>query len=334
MELLGKSLEDLFQIQKKKLSIKTVCLIALQMLDRIEFVHNKNIIHRDIKPDNFVVGLDNKSHIIYLLDFGLSKKYRSSRTKQHIKFNDHKKLTGTARYASINALSGYEQSRRDDLEAIGYVLMYFLRGSLPWQGLKLKHGEQRYKKILDVKKSYSVEELCKGYPHEFAEYIYYARNLDFEENPDYKKLRLLFIELMKKMNFEYDFFYDWMKEKPKINSNEGKRYMTDDGSINIQYGIDNYKKIEKKGTNSSTISGNSRKEDKEINVNHDAIVNTLPNEDDNNNKNTKSYANQVVNTNSAMLNEPLNIDINDSNTNGKKNNKDKNNEQDVVCIIF
>ena len=333
MELLGKSLEDLFQIQKKKLSIKTVCLIALQMLDRIEFVHNKNIIHRDIKPDNFVVGLDNKSHIIYLLDFGLSKKYRSSRTKQHIKFNDHKKLTGTARYASINALSGYEQSRRDDLEAIGYVLMYFLRGSLPWQGLKLKHGEQRYKKILDVKKSYSVEELCKDYPHEFAEYIYYARNLDFEENPDYKKLRLLFIELMKKMNFEYDFFYDWMKEKPKINPNEGKRYMTNDGSINIQYGIDNYKKIEKKGTNSSTISGNSRKEDKEINVNHDAIVNTLPNEDDNNNKNTKSYANQVVNTNSAMLNEPLNIDINDSNTNDKKNNKDKNNEQ-AVCIIF
>ena len=109
--------------------------------------------------------------------------------------------------------------------------------------------------------------------------------------------------------------------------------MTNDGSINIQYGIDNYKKIEKKGTNSSTISGNSRKEDKEINVNHDAIVNTLPNEDDNNNKNTKSYANQVVNTNSAMLNEPLNIDINDSNTNDKKNNKDKKNEQDV-CIIF
>ena len=113
----------------------------------------------------------------------------------------------------------------------------------------------------------------------------------------------------------------------KIMAKIQKRYMTDDGSINIQYGIDNYKKIEKKGTNSSTISGNSRKEDKEINVNHDAIVNTLPNEDDNNNKNTKSYANQVVNTNS------LNIDINDSNTNDKKNNKDKNNEQ-AVCIIF
>ena len=117
MELLGSSLEDIFQKQQKKFSIKTVCMTGIQMLDRLEFVHQKNIIHRDIKPDNFVLGLDNKSHIIYVLDFGLSKKYRSSRTHQHIKFSVNKKLTGTARYASINALKGSEQSRRDDLEA-------------------------------------------------------------------------------------------------------------------------------------------------------------------------------------------------------------------------
>ena len=151
MELLGKSLEDIFQSQQKKFSIKTVCMIGIQMLDRLEFVHQKNIIHRDIKPDNFVLGLDNKSHIIYILDFGLSKKFRSSRTHQHIKFSVNKKLTGTARYASINALKGCEQSRRDDLEAIGYVLMYFLRGSLPWQGLHVNKGEDRYKKILQKK---------------------------------------------------------------------------------------------------------------------------------------------------------------------------------------
>jgi len=344
MELLGKSLEDLFQLQKKKFSVKTVCLIALQILDRIEFVHNKNIIHRDIKPDNFVVGLDNKSHIIYILDFGLSKKYRSSRTKSHIPFIRNKKLTGTARYASINALDGCEQSRRDDLEAIGYVLMYFLRGSLPWQGLKLKTGENRYKKILEVKSKFKIEELCKDFPNEFAEYINYTRKLHFEENPDYKKLRLLFIGLLNKMNCEYDFFFDWLKEKPKINPDEGKRYMTKDGSINLEYGKDNNKKIEKKETNSSTVSGNSRKEDKEINVNHDPIVNTLPNEDDNNNNNKKnrnknnlkSYANQIVNTNSAILNEPLNVDINDNNDNNdkvKNNNKDKKTDQDE-CIIF
>ena len=165
MELLGKSLEDIFQQQQKKFSIKTVCMVGIQMLDRLEFIHSKNIIHRDIKPDNFVVGLEEKSHIIYVLDFGLSKKFRSSRTHQHIKFNVNKKLTGTARYASINALKGCEQSRRDDLEAIGYVLMYFLRGSLPWQGLHVHKGEDRYKKILAKKKSTTAEELCKGFPN-------------------------------------------------------------------------------------------------------------------------------------------------------------------------
>jgi serine/threonine protein kinase len=103
MELLGKSLEDLFQDCKKTFSLKTVCFLAQQMLDRMEFIHNKHIIYRDIKPDNFVMGLNNKSDIVYILDFGVAKKYRSS-TLQHIKFNINKKLT--ARYASINALRG------------------------------------------------------------------------------------------------------------------------------------------------------------------------------------------------------------------------------------
>ena len=115
MELLGKSLEDLFQEQNKKFSIKTVSMIGIQMLERIEYIHNKYIIHRDIKPDNFVIGYENKSHIIYILDFGLSKKFRSAKTHEHIKFSVNKKLTGTARYASINSLKGCEQSRRDDL---------------------------------------------------------------------------------------------------------------------------------------------------------------------------------------------------------------------------
>ena len=216
MELLGKSLEDIFQTQQKKFTIKTVCMIGIQMLDRLEFIHSKNIIHRDIKPDNFVLGLDNKSHIIYILDFGLSKKFRSSRTHQHIKFSVNKKLTGTARYASINALRGCEQSRRDDLEAIGYVLMYFLRGSLPWQGLHVNKGEDRYKKILVKKKGTSAEELCKTFPNEFAEYINYTRNLEFEADPDYKFLRGLLTTVLEKQKCEFDFFYDWLTEKPNI----------------------------------------------------------------------------------------------------------------------
>ena len=137
MELLGQSLENLFQAQNKSFSIKTACMLGIQMIDRIEYVHSRKIIHRDIKPDNFVIGRGLKSHIVYILDFGLSKKYWSVSHKCHLPFIKGKKLTGTARYASINALSGCEQSRRDDLESIGYIIMYFIRGSLPWQGLKV-----------------------------------------------------------------------------------------------------------------------------------------------------------------------------------------------------
>ena len=201
MELLGKSLEDLFQSMEKKFTIKTVCMVGIQMLDRLEFIHFKNMIHRDIKPDNFVIGSENKSHIIYILDFGLSKKFRSTKTHEHIKFSVNKKLTGTARYASINSLKGCEQSRRDDLEAVGYVLMYFLRGSLPWQGLHVNRGEDRYKKILQKKKGTSAEELCKGFPSEFVEYINYTRNLEFEADPDYNYLRGLLRTVLRKQNY-------------------------------------------------------------------------------------------------------------------------------------
>ena len=239
MELLGKSLEDVFQLQQKKFSIKTVSMLGIQMLDRLEFIHNKNIIHRDIKPDNFVLGLDNKSHIIYILDFGLSKKFRSSRTHQHIKFSVNKKLTGTARYASINALKGCEQSRRDDLEAIGYVLMYFLRGSLPWQGLHVHKGEDRYKKILAKKRSTSAEELCSGFPNEFVEYINYTRNLEFEADPDYKFLRGLLISVLEKQNTKYDFWYDWVTEQPTITDRVAiERYINNNTDFSLEIKTD------------------------------------------------------------------------------------------------
>ena len=127
-------------------------------------VQEKSIIHRDIKPDNFVLGVGENKDMIYVIDFGLSKKYRSSRTFQHISYVTGKKLTGTARYASINALSGFEQSRRDDLESIGYIFIYLLKGSLPWQGLKVDRDEDRYEKILDKKNKISPAKLCEGLP--------------------------------------------------------------------------------------------------------------------------------------------------------------------------
>ena len=220
MELLGQSLENLFQAQNKSFSIKTACMLGIQMIDRIEYVHSRKIIHRDIKPDNFVMGRGLKSHIVYVLDFGLSKKYWSSSHKCHIPFCRGKKLTGTARYASINALSGCEQSRRDDLESIGYIIMYFIRGSLPWQGLKINRKEDRYKKICEKKKETSAKDLCSGFPNEFEAFVQYTRNLQFTEVPNYNYLKGLLKTIIKKSGFVIDYYYDWCTTKPNIKHDD------------------------------------------------------------------------------------------------------------------
>jgi serine/threonine protein kinase len=182
------------------------------MIEILEYIHNKHVIHRDIKPDNFVVGRGEKRKYIYILDFGLSKKYRSSRTLKHYQILKSKNLTGTARYASINALNGLTQSRRDDLEAVGYVLMYFLRGRLPWQGIPVKNKEDRYRKIMEKKMATSAEELCMGFPNEFADYINYTRNLQYEQDPDYNYLKNLFLSVLSKSGYRVDCYYDWDKE--------------------------------------------------------------------------------------------------------------------------
>jgi len=168
-----------------------------------------HIIHRDIKPDNFTLGSKDLS-TIYLIDFGLAKQYRSSKTLKHVEPKNHKKLTGTARYASINALKGLQQSRRDDLEAIGYVLVYLYKGCLPWQGLKVVAAQDRYKKICKYKANISSNELCYGMPVEFATFMDYARNLEFKQEPDYNYLRHLFYSAMSKQGYTFDNIFDWM----------------------------------------------------------------------------------------------------------------------------
>ena len=212
MQLMGKSLEELFN-KRLKFSVKTTALLAYQMITVLQYIHDRHIIHRDIKPDNFVMGLNKENANLFLLDFGLAKKYRSSKTLEQYPFIKKKKLTGTARYASIHALEEMEQSRRDDLESVGYVLMYFLRGDLPWQGLKIKSKEDRYKKILDKKKETTSEQLCKNFPDEFREYLEYSRNLEYTEEPKYEKFRNKFYNLVcNKMNDNFDFIYDWTTE--------------------------------------------------------------------------------------------------------------------------
>jgi serine/threonine protein kinase len=324
MELLGKSLEDIFQAQQKKFTLKTVAMIGIQMLDRLEFIHSKNIIHRDIKPDNFVLGLDNKSHIIYILDFGLSKKFRSSRTHQHIKFSVNKKLTGTARYASINALKGCEQSRRDDLEAIGYVLLYFLRGSLPWQGLHVNKGEDRYKKILQKKKGTSAEDLCKGFPNEFVEYVNYTRNLEFEADPDYKFLRGLLTTVLEKQNSQFDFYYDWLTEKPNITDEIAvERYIKNNPEISLEMPDEKKEKEEENKIN----------ENEKENINIEKYSGLKTDISSEGIKKEKDYSKEVSKTD-GEINKHSNIEeLKNSEKSGDKNKKSKD-KKNKKCIIW
>ncbi|CAI4229397.1 unnamed protein product [Auanema sp. JU1783] len=211
MELLGPSLEDLFNFCKRKFTLKTVLQLADQMITRIEYIHNRDYIHRDIKPDNFLMGLGKRGNLVYVIDFGLAKKYRDTRTRAHIPYRENKNLTGTARYASVNTHRGVEQSRRDDIESLGYVLMYFNRGTLPWQGLKAATKRQKYDKISEKKICTSVDELCNGYPGNtaFKSYLKYCRGLGFEEAPDYFTLKQSFRLLYDNESYRYDHLYDW-----------------------------------------------------------------------------------------------------------------------------
>ncbi|XP_071793305.1 casein kinase I-like [Asterias amurensis] len=223
MELLGPSLEDLFMFCGRRFTMKTVLMLADQAISRLEYVHNRNFIHRDIKPDNFLMGIGKRCNQVFLIDFGLAKKYRDSKSRQHIPYREHKNLTGTARYASINAHLGIEQSRRDDLESLGYVLMYFNRTQLPWQGLHAVNKKQKYEKISEKKLTTPPEVLCKGYPEEFNLYLRYCRDLGFDEAPNYMHLRQLFRILFRTLNHQYDYTFDWtiLKQRNALNPHHG-----------------------------------------------------------------------------------------------------------------
>ncbi|KAM0848685.1 hypothetical protein ACQ4PT_054221 [Festuca glaucescens] len=224
IDLLGPSLEDLFNYCSRKFSLKTVLMLADQMINRVEYMHQKGFLHRDIKPDNFLMGLGRKANQVYIIDYGLAKKFRDLQTHKHIPYRENKNLTGTARYASVNTHLGVEQSRRDDLESLGYVLMYFLRGSLPWQGLKAGTKKQKYDKISEKKMLTPVEVLCKSYPSEFISYFHYCRSLRFEDKPDYSYLKRLFRDLFIREGYQFDYVFDWTILKyPQIGSNPRMR---------------------------------------------------------------------------------------------------------------
>ena len=274
MQLLGKSLEDIFEkiLHKQKMPIHSVCNIAIQIIDILEQIHNKNYIHRDIKPSNFLFGNNSfNNNIIYLIDFGLAKKYRESNNAEHYEIKEENKLIGTARFASINAMEGLSQSRRDDLESLGYMLIYFLKGKLPWQNFLIKNKEERYNKIKQTKKEIAINELCSNCPKEIGQYITYVKNLKFDEEPNYNYIKNLFYEILNKTGNKFDYLYDWDNTKTIIDVNLESDFIDEENNLNLPLDkIICRKKYRKKRNKSQDKSTNIEREENENENNDDS----------------------------------------------------------------
>jgi serine/threonine protein kinase len=203
MDLLGPSLDKFFKTCDKRLNLQTTLNIGIQMIERIEYVHSHKILHRDIKPNNFLLGRFNKrfdDDTVYIVDFGLSKEFVDE-TGEHYEYREDKRFVGTPRYASINTHMGVRQSRRDDLQSIAYVLIYFLKSELPWQGIKAKTKSERKEKIKIKKKTTGLSELCEDLPKEFGMFLNYTNELEFAEKPDYEYIRKLLITVKERMGY-------------------------------------------------------------------------------------------------------------------------------------
>ena len=226
-DILGPSLEDLLNYCDRELSLKTVLLVADQAISRLEYIHSKDILHRDIKPDNFLMGLGKQGNILHTIDFGLAKEYWLA--EQDKRYESHP-FCGTTRYASINNHNGRgkysikalphlllklgtEQSWGDDMESLGYVFVYLARGSLPWQGMKAANDKEKNELVKNSKMSLSGENLCEDLPEEFATYINYTRSLRFEEKPNYAYLRKLFRDVSRARGYKYDNIFDWTEKR-------------------------------------------------------------------------------------------------------------------------
>ena len=219
-ELLGKSLQELYEQNDNEIPLKDICMIGIQILERLQYIHSKYIIHRNINPSNFLIGTKNPS-LIYMIDFAHAKKYRSSRTGNHIKFSLNQKINGQISYISANAMRGGEQSRKDDLESFGYMIIYLLKGFLPWK--EFENNKNKFKKIYELKNKISSARLCRYLPEEIKILIEYTKKLSFEQEPNYEYLRGLFKEILMKMEKINDNIFFWNKIKNKIKSKSKNR---------------------------------------------------------------------------------------------------------------
>ena len=293
MELLGENLQKLLMNSPhKKFTLKTTLMLAIQILSRIKTLHENNYIHRDIKPENFTIGLKKYKNTIYMIDYGLTRKFCDSH-KNHIPYKEGKHLTGTALYASIYTHKGIEQSRRDDLESLGYMMIYFCKGELPWMNVKGKTKEIKYKKIMEKKLEMKPDILCQGLPDEFNQYFKYVRELQFTEEPKYDFLLGLFNSAMKKNNIKNDFKFDWCQNSGINNQNINDKFSTESlfsklklGEINFGEKKENEINTDKKEKNEIQNENKEQKNDIKNESKENKISEELKKEENNINENS------------------------------------------------
>jgi len=331
MSYLGPSLSDLFYQQGKKFSLKTTLMLGIQMLSRLERLHRAGIVHRDIKPGNFVMGPKGSasSSVVYLIDFGLAHHYRDS-DNRHMEYRDHVAFRGTHRYASITSHFRVEQTRRDDLEALGYVLIYFLQGGLPWQNLQVQRSERR-EMIGNMKKKVGTKELTEGLPVEFETYLDYTKALDYAEDPDYAYMTSLFENCLKLHGYEHDYVYDWCTDEIIVLAEEVK-YETHNITVNINNITNN--------TNNNNIPTtiNNDNDNNNDDPYHPLVISISDNSEPTK-RGVKRKAtpaknddeeNEEKEENHSNNNDNNNNDDNDNNDNNDNDDNDNNNTKNVV----
>lgn len=229
MELVGPSLTELLDFCRGKFEAKTVMMLAHQGISRLQYCHALGYLHRDLKPDNLTMGVGKRSHHLYLIDFGLAKKFMD-RNGSHIPFRDGKSLTGTARYVSIATHKGLQQARRDDLESFAHVLIFLAKGLLPWQAVRSTSKSEKYEKIMAMKIATPPTVLCSRLPSSFHKFLSYSRSLKFEEEPNYDYCRQLFEADMKEKQYDFDYQYCWITQGAALTTDSSSIVLNDGGS--------------------------------------------------------------------------------------------------------
>ena len=284
--LLGKSINSIFLHDNNKFSMKDCCMIGIQILDRLEYIHSKFIIHRDVKPDNFLIGNPDINNI-YIIDFGLAKKFMSSRTGKHAKFCINKKWSGTSRFASANSLRGVIQSRRDDLESLCYLLLYLMKGSLPWDNVYGKNENEEILLIYKIKKFMKPELLFMNLPKQTIEFFKYCKKLEYEQKPDYSYLKNLLIDILKYSNEKNDLNFSWV----------------------INYSINNYKNELSSYNNIEVSRGRYKRIIKRKNSPRQKLFNQIMNNKINSEKRSESCNNIINNLNVVKLENQVKKDF-------------------------